>query len=130
MAPASPGALHLDPAAAQELLRRHGIPMPEQAVVDTPEAAAVAAAAREMAARIPGLGGYLVQPMAPSGVELIVGLKRDPVFGPVVLAGLGGVWVELLEDVSLRLAPVTPEEARSMLAELRGARLLAGYRGA
>lgn len=92
-------------------------------------APAVIDAAREMAARIPTLTGFLVQPMAAPGLELIVGARRDPVFGPVVLVGLGGVWVEALGDVALRLAPVDRPEAEAMLAELRGARLLDGYRG-
>jgi acyl-CoA synthetase (NDP forming) len=87
-------------------------------------------AAREMAAHIPDLTGFLVQPMAAPGLELIVGARRDPVFGPVVLVGLGGVWVEALGDVALRLAPVDHAEAEEMLSELRGARLLRGFRGA
>jgi acyl-CoA synthetase (NDP forming) len=94
----------------------------------TPQA--VMDAAREMAGRIPPLTGFLVQSMAAPGLELIVGARRDPVFGPVVLVGLGGVWVEALGDVALRLAPVDRTEAEAMLAELRGARLLDGFRGA
>ncbi len=73
--------------------------------------------------------GLLVEPMAPAGVELIVGLRRDPQFGPVVLVGLGGTLTEVLDDVAIRLAPLEPSEADSMLDELRGARLLAGARG-
>lgn len=73
--------------------------------------------------------GLVVQRMAPAGVELIVGLRRDPQFGPTVLVGLGGIFAEALDDVMIRLAPVSPHEARSMLDELRGARLLHGYRG-
>ena len=73
--------------------------------------------------------GLLVEPMAPAGVELIVGLRRDPQFGPVVLVGLGGTLTEVLDDVAIRLAPLDPSEADSMLDELRGARLLAGVRG-
>ncbi len=73
--------------------------------------------------------GLLVEPMAPAGVELIVGLRRDPQFGPVVLVGLGGTLTEVLDDVAIRLAPLDPSEAESMLDELRGARLLAGARG-
>ena len=73
--------------------------------------------------------GLLVEPMAPAGVELIVGLRRDPLFGPVVLVGLGGTLTEVLDDVAIRLAPLDPSEADSMLHELRGARLLAGVRG-
>ncbi|MFN8511968.1 MAG: acetate--CoA ligase family protein [Chloroflexia bacterium] len=91
---------------------------------------AVAAAARELAERLPQLTGLLVQAQAAPGLEVIVGARRDPAFGPVVLVGLGGVWVEALGDVALRLAPVGREEAGEMLRELRGARLLDGYRGA
>ncbi len=75
------------------------------------------------------LRGLLVQPMAPPGVELIVGLRRDPQFGPAVLVGFGGVLAEALDDVAVRLAPLTHAEATEMLHELRGARLLHGYRG-
>lgn len=83
---------------------------------------------RELQA-VPGSAGALVQRMAPSGLELIVGVKRDPQFGPVLLFGIGGVLVELYRDVALRLIPVTEAEAREMLAELKGAPLLSGYRG-
>jgi acetate---CoA ligase (ADP-forming) len=73
--------------------------------------------------------GVLVQPMAAGSVELIVGARRDPQFGALVLVGIGGVLAEVLDDVALRLAPVTHDGAREMLAELRGARLLDGVRG-
>lgn len=73
--------------------------------------------------------GLLVEPMADAGVELIVGLRRDPSFGPAVVVGLGGVLAELLDDVAVRLAPVDRETALGMLAELRGARILDGVRG-
>ena len=73
--------------------------------------------------------GLLVQPMADPGVELIVGIRRDPSFGPCVVVGLGGVLTEVLDDVAIRLAPVTPAAAEAMLAELRGARILDGVRG-
>jgi acyl-CoA synthetase (NDP forming) len=90
----------------------------------------VDAAARDLAARFPELAGLLVQPLAAPGLELIVGARRDPAFGPVVLVGLGGVWVEALGDVALRLAPVDRGAAEAMLGELRGARLLDRFRGA
>jgi hypothetical protein len=60
---------------------------------------------------------------------MIVGARRDPLFGPVVMVGLGGVLAELFKDVSLRLAPVTPEGAHAMIAELKALPLLTGYRG-
>jgi acyl-CoA synthetase (NDP forming) len=73
--------------------------------------------------------GLLVEPMADPGVELIVGIRRDPSFGPCVVVGLGGVFTEVLDDVAIRLAPVTSSVAAAMLDELRGARLLDGVRG-
>jgi len=73
--------------------------------------------------------GVLVQEQVPGDVEVIVGARHDPVFGPVVLVGLGGVLAELLDDTAVRLAPVSLTTARAMLRQLRGHRLLAGYRG-
>ncbi|MHB1262292.1 MAG: acetate--CoA ligase family protein [Thermoplasmatota archaeon] len=73
--------------------------------------------------------GLLVQRMAPSGIEMIVGAVRDPKFGPVVSVGLGGIYTETLKDIAVRLAPVTPEEAERMIASLRSAGLLRGVRG-
>jgi acetyltransferase len=98
--------------------------------------AAIAAAADELlalGARLSAGGtqvrGLLVESMADPGVELIVGLTRDRDFGPLVVVGLGGVLAEVLDDVVLRLAPLSPEEAIAMLDQLRGARLLDGFRG-
>jgi acyl-CoA synthetase (NDP forming) len=73
--------------------------------------------------------GLLVEPMAPAGVELILGLRRDPHFGPAVLVGLGGVMAELLDDVAIRLAPLDHDAADQMLDDLRGAAILRGVRG-
>jgi acyl-CoA synthetase (NDP forming) len=73
--------------------------------------------------------GLLVAAMAPPGVELILGLRRDPQFGSVVLVGLGGVLTEVLDDVAIRLAPVDADTAGAMLDDLRGSRLLLGVRG-
>jgi hypothetical protein len=73
--------------------------------------------------------GVLIQPMAPDGVELIVGARRDPLFGPLVVVGIGGVLAEVFDDVVVRIAPIDAPHARQMLGELRGARLLAGSRG-
>ncbi|HXZ02578.1 MAG TPA: acetate--CoA ligase family protein [Stellaceae bacterium] len=76
------------------------------------------------------LDGVLLQPMAPPGVEMIVGTLRDPGFGPLVMVGAGGLTTELFRDVSYRLAPVDAAEALAMLEELRAAPLLNGFRGA
>ena len=70
-----------------------------------------------------------VQPMVPGGVEMMIGLAEDPVFGPLVVVGLGGVATEVLADHRARLAPLTDADAREMLGELRSAPLLAGFRG-
>jgi len=75
------------------------------------------------------LDGVIVQAMARGDVELVVGLQRDPAFGTVVMAGLGGIHIEVLKDVVFRPAPVTEAEAGRMLGELRGRALLAGARG-
>ena len=74
--------------------------------------------------------GVLVAPMRSGGLELFVGCTRDPQFGPVIAVGLGGVWVEILQDVVLRPLPIDAAEVRRMLGELRGAKLLQGARGA
>ncbi len=60
---------------------------------------------------------------------MMLGVIRDPVFGPIVVVGLGGIYVEVLKDIAYRAAPVTPQQADEMLAELRGAKLLDGVRG-
>ncbi len=73
--------------------------------------------------------GIVVQKMAPASRELVAGGKRDPSFGPVVLAGLGGIMVEVLKDVSIRLAPIDIEAAMQMLGELSGRRILGRFRG-
>jgi len=86
---------------------------------------------RNLAARAPGarFEGVAVQPMAQAGVELIAGIVRDPRFGPTVIAGLGGIFVEVMKDTALRLAPVNRREALAMIAELRGGAILDGARG-
>ena len=75
------------------------------------------------------IDGVTVQDMAPPGLEVIVGTATDPQFGPVVMFGLGGVWVEVLEDVSFKVAPLTRDDARAAVGEIRAARLLDGFRG-
>jgi acetate---CoA ligase (ADP-forming) subunit beta len=73
--------------------------------------------------------GVAVQSMAPPGVETIIGVSRDKQFGPVIMFGLGGVWVEVLKDVSFRLAPITAYDASEMIKEIKGYKLLTGFRG-
>ncbi|MFE9443547.1 acetate--CoA ligase family protein [Streptomyces sp. NPDC006602] len=72
---------------------------------------------------------YLVEAMAPAGVDLVLGVRRDPVFGPVVLAGLGGTAAEALADVAIRLAPLSVAEAAGMPGDLAARALLDGWRG-
>ncbi|WP_432865593.1 acetate--CoA ligase family protein [Microbispora rosea] len=83
------------------------------------------------AAAVPGAGrvGALVQPQRGGGVELLVGVVRDPAWGLTLAVGLGGIWVEALRDTALRVLPVDAAEARRALDELRGAALLRGARG-
>jgi acyl-CoA synthetase (NDP forming)/RimJ/RimL family protein N-acetyltransferase len=75
------------------------------------------------------MGGAVLQPMTPSGVEAIIGLAVDPDFGPIVMAGLGGVMTDLLGDHSFAVPPFNPGTAESMIHSLRAAALLDGYRG-
>jgi acetyl coenzyme A synthetase (ADP forming)-like protein len=95
--------------------------------------AQVSAAASEMAAALAAGGhaptGYLVQRMANKGVEMLVGVVHDPQFGPVVACGAGGVQVELLRDVSVRLTPLSIEDASEMIRSLKTYPLLDGFRG-
>jgi acetyltransferase len=72
---------------------------------------------------------YLVQKMAQPGYEVIVGGRQDREFGPVVIFGLGGIFVELLRDTSIRVAPIDKKTARDMIAQVRGAAILRGFRG-
>ena len=74
-------------------------------------------------------GCVLVEAMTSGVAEVLIGVKQDAVFGPMLLLGLGGIWVEALRDVSMRLCPVSPVEVRAMLEELRGLSLLTGGRG-
>jgi acyl-CoA synthetase (NDP forming) len=74
--------------------------------------------------------GVLVQAMAPPGREIILGITRDPTFGPMLMVGLGGIHVEVLRDVAFAPVPIGPDEALALLGELKGAALLDGVRGA
>jgi len=73
--------------------------------------------------------GVLVQEMAPPSTEIIVGATKDPQFGPALMFGLGGIFVEVLKDVSFRIAPITKSDAREMITEVKGYPILRGYRG-
>ena len=73
--------------------------------------------------------GCLVSPMAPKGIEIIVGTKTDDQFGPIIMFGLGGIMVEIMKDVSFRVIPVTPESAASMIDEIKSSAVLDGVRG-
>jgi acyl-CoA synthetase (NDP forming) len=110
-----PGLLHKRDAGAVRL-GLHG-------------ASQVLRAARELRSAL-GAEGFVVQAMAPDGVEMLVGVVSDPQFGPVVACGAGGTAVELLGDVQVRLAPVAPTEATDMVRGLRTFPLLDGFRGA
>ena len=104
--------------------------------VNLKDAEAVRVASAGILARaaeaVPGarIEGVLVAPMVQGGVETIVGVTRDPVLGPVVMFGLGGIFVEVLKDVTFRAAPFDLAEAHRMIREIRGFPLLQGVRGA
>lgn len=85
-----------------------------------------AAKQKNPAARIDGVS---VQKMARPGVEVIIGMSKDPQFGPVLMFGLGGILVEVLKDVAFRIVPATARDAREMIQEIKGYPLLKGYRG-
>jgi acyl-CoA synthetase (NDP forming) len=85
----------------------------------------------EVRRRVPSakIDGIVVQKMAVEGVEMILGVKRDPLFGLVVLCGFGGILVELLKDVAIGIPPLSREQARDMIKRLRGFPILDGVRG-
>lgn len=88
-------------------------------------------ALQDLASSIPGarFEGVAIQPMARPGLEVVIGANRDPQFGPVIMFGLGGIFVEVLRDVALRVAPISEMDAHDMLNEVRGSQLLEGQRG-
>lgn len=86
---------------------------------------------RNAGEKCPGaeIAGVQITRMLDPGIEMIIGIKNDPSFGPVIMCGLGGVFVEIFRDVSLRLAPISPKEARDMIDMLKARKMLEGYRG-
>ncbi|MEL7060147.1 MAG: GNAT family N-acetyltransferase, partial [Acidobacteriota bacterium] len=104
-------------------------------VLDLADAEAVGAAWDAIAARLAAAGeedamdGVVVQPMVDGGVEVMLGVEQDPLFGPLLAFGLGGIHVEILRDVTFRVAPLSDRDAHEMVRALRGRRLLEGYRG-
>jgi len=124
--------------AAQRALAELGAPVAvkllDAAVLHKTEVGGVRLGVRtaaDMDAALDAIGAdrVLVEAMAPDGVDLVVGARRDPVFGPVLLAGLGGTVAEALADVAVRVAPVHPDQAAGMAGELAGRALLDGWRG-
>jgi acetyl coenzyme A synthetase (ADP forming)-like protein len=97
---------------------------------DVREAFGAIEGALTTAGRREEMSGVTVQPMVREGIETIVGMTRDPAFGPLMLFGLGGVQVELLQDVCFRVHPLTDLDATQMVRGIRAAKLLDGYRGA
>jgi acetate---CoA ligase (ADP-forming) len=117
----SPDILHKTEAGGVQL----GLSTPE----DAREAARTILASARIYAPEARIDGISVQQMAPSGVEIVLGVKNDRQFGPLIAVGLGGIMVELLGDTAVRLAPVNDQTARAMLASLKGHALLSGFRG-
>jgi acyl-CoA synthetase (NDP forming) len=79
--------------------------------------------------KLDAMDGVLVQPMFSGGVEIMVGVTLDPSFGPLIAFGLGGVHVEILRDVCIRVTPITDQDAKEMVRSIRGYPLLQGFRG-
>lgn len=75
------------------------------------------------------IDGVLMQEMAPKGLEVIIGMKKDPQFGPVIMAGSGGIYVEVFKDIALRLLPINKQEAVRMLEETKLYQIIKGARG-
>jgi acetyltransferase len=90
--------------------------------------AALQKALDQMSGKFPG-ANFIVQEQCPQGTELIIGMKREPGAGPVLMFGLGGIYVEVLKDVSFRLAPLSAEGAARMVREIRSLPILMGIRG-
>jgi acyl-CoA synthetase (NDP forming) len=98
----------------------------EQAVRDAFEAIRARLAEEN---KLDAMEGVLVQPMLAGGTEVVVGVTHDPLFGPLIAFGLGGIHVEILGDVRFRITPLTDRDAAQLVREIKGYRLLQGYRG-
>jgi acetyl coenzyme A synthetase (ADP forming)-like protein len=147
--PVAPGGVARSPDAAEELANQIGFPVAVKLashqivhktemggiVLNLTDGAGVRqafATIRDRLAReglLEAMEGVLVQPMVQGGVEVMVGVTTDPLFGPLIAFGLGGVHVEILGDVCFRITPLTDRDAHEMVQEIRGYRLLEGYRG-
>lgn len=106
-----------------------GIALNLRSKVDVREAIDIMRASLKQNAPDAEIQGLLVEKMASGGLEVIVGMRRDPTFGPLMMFGLGGVFVELFKDVGFGVAPLAPEQARAMIKNTKAGRLLGGYRG-
>ena len=98
--------------------------------MDLSEVEEVREAAHRILTHAPKGASLMVQRMVKEGIEVILGGRQDPTFGPVVMFGLGGVYVEALGEVSFRVAPLTRRDAEEMIAEVQGSQVLEGIRGA
>lgn len=135
--PAAPGIQAADAEAAMRAAQKIGRPvavkLADMRIAHKSEMGGVRLdlrSADEVRAAATDMRGLLyVQEMVPPGLEMIISARRDPQFGPVVMCGLGGLWVEMLRDVAIRLAPIDEDEAARMLRELKAFPLLAGARG-
>jgi acetyl coenzyme A synthetase (ADP forming)-like protein len=139
--PQAPGGIARNPEEAAEIARSVGFPVAaklasEQVLhksdigavrLNLQDQAAVKRAFDEM--KQDGMEGILIQRMIRGGVELMIGVTEDPLFGPLIAFGLGGIHVEILADVRFRVTPLTDRDAHEMVREIRGYRLLQGYRG-
>jgi acetyl coenzyme A synthetase (ADP forming)-like protein len=147
--PLAPGGICRDAQAAASMAKEIGFPvalkLASRTIVHKTEIGGVrlnlanegevtqafAAIQRRLAAddKLSEMEGVLVQPMISGGVEVMVGVTQDPLFGPLIGFGLGGIHVEILKDVSFRVTPITDHDAAEMVRSIKGYRLLEGYRG-
>ena len=118
---------------ADEITHKTDVGGVELGIADADELRAAARRIHEaVAAAAPGVApaGLSVQPMAAPGTEVILGITQDQQFGPVLMFGLGGVFVEVLKDVAFRVVPLEPRDASEMIREIQGFPVLEGFRGA